>query len=128
MRTKKLISILLSVIMVLSSLTVTNFFAYADDLTTGSCGNNVSYSFDSATGTLTISGTGPMTNYTWSSHSPFYGNANIETVIINDGVTTIGRYSFEGCSGIVDVSISESVSKIGVLNPVLHRRQNLSPR
>ncbi|MBQ9531405.1 MAG: leucine-rich repeat protein [Eubacterium sp.] len=113
MRTKKLISILLSVIMVLSSLTVTNFFAYADDLTTGSCGNNVSYSFDSATGTLTISGTGPMTNYTWSSHSPFYGNANIETVIINDGVTTIGRYSFEGCSGIVDVSISESVSKIG---------------
>lgn len=46
--------------------------AYALDRI-GTCGVNVKWSFDSTTGTLTISGSGAMTNYQWGK-SPFYHN------------------------------------------------------
>ena len=69
-----------------------DFSAYADELTTGSCGKNVTYSFDSSTGTLTISGTGDM--YDYYNNSPFDSNDSIKSVIIQDGVKSIGRFAF----------------------------------
>lgn len=46
----------------------------------GSCGEGVTYELDDE-GTLTIIGTGAITNYS-SSGSPFYNNSDIKTVII----------------------------------------------
>ena len=60
---KKVISLFLSLAMLLSIVSVVDFSAYADTLTTGKCGKNVTYSFDSKTGTLTIFGTGDMYDY-----------------------------------------------------------------
>lgn len=57
---KKLVSLLLSFTMLLSIVSVVDFSAFADTLTTGKCGENVTYSFDESTGVLTISGTGDM--------------------------------------------------------------------
>ena len=86
-------------------------FTMADE--GGSCGKDVSYTFETATGTLTIQGTGDMKNYNltltpWRSY-----RSDILVVIIKDGVTSIGNYAFFDCSALSFVSIPNSVTSIG---------------
>ncbi|SDB31475.1 hypothetical protein SAMN02910317_01575 [Ruminococcaceae bacterium FB2012] len=46
--------------------------SYADDdIISGKCGENVTYSFDPFTGTLTISGSGEMENYEVNDTAPW---------------------------------------------------------
>lgn len=91
--------------------------ASAAELTTGSCGKNVTYSFDKETGTLTVSGTGDMTNYGLTtgtdSASPFKNNADIKSVVIGSGVTSIGSEAFEKCYNLSSLTISDTVTYIG---------------
>ena len=110
---KKVISLFLSLAMLLSIVSVVDFSAYADALTTGKCGVNVTYSFDTSTGVLTISGTGKMTDYSYQNYSPFYQNTNIESVSIEDGVTSIGESAFDSCTSLTSVTIPDSVTSIG---------------
>ena len=63
----------------------------------GTCGDNLTWSLDTDTGVLTISGTGEMQNYS-SGTTPWYGHrSSIQTVIIGDGVTSIGDTAFYEC-------------------------------
>ena len=78
---------------------------------TGNCGENVTWSFDSETGTLTISGTGAMADYEWGT-SPFHVN-DVKDVIIESGVTSIGSCVFYDCRSITSVTIGNSVTSIG---------------
>ena len=56
-------------------------------------GTSLLWSFDGATGELTISGTGEMPNYT--TNAPWYAyRDSIKTVVIEDGVTSIGGGAF----------------------------------
>ncbi len=76
----------------------------------GNCGLNASWNFH-AIGTLKISGSGDMTNY--SSSSPWAEfSEDITDVIVNDGITSIGTNSFNGCKNIKYVSIPKSVTSI----------------
>ena len=79
----------------------------------GTCGENVTYSLNENTGVLTISGTGKMAGYLSDSHSPFYKNKKIKEVIIEDGVTSIGKYAFYYCSNLTSITIPGSVTSIG---------------
>ena len=110
---KKVLSLLLSLTMLLSIVSIVDFSAYADTLTTGKCGDNVTYSFDTSTGMLKISGTGKMTDYSYHNYSPFYQNTNIESVSIEDGVTSIGDFAFCHCKSLTNVTIGNSVTSIG---------------
>ena len=109
---KKVISLFLSVAMLLSIVSVVDFSAFAD-VKTGKCGDNVTYSLDTSTGVLTISGTGKMTDYSYHNYSPFYQNTNIESVSIEDGVTSIGESAFDSCTSLTSVTIPNSVTSIG---------------
>ena len=67
-----------------------------------------------ADGTLTISGSGPMDDYE-EGGAPWYLYAEeIETVIIEGGVTDIGDYSFYNCTGLCLITIPATVTSIGV--------------
>ncbi len=87
--------------------------AYAQTLT-GSCGENVTYTLDTDSGLLTISGTGPMTDYSSLSSVPWYSNrSSVKTVEIEYGVTSTGDCAFEHCYRLTSVTIGSSVTSIG---------------
>ena len=90
---------------------LSSVFAKADE--SGWCGNNLRWSYVEATKTVTISGTGSMYNYgNLSGLSPWYNRNDIETIIIEDGVTSIGRNAFGYCRGLMSVTIPNSVTSI----------------
>ncbi len=70
--------------------------------TSGKCGKNATWSFDAATETLTISGTGAMDDYSceWYSNPPPYIGWNgyegnyIRSVVVSEGITHIGSDAF----------------------------------
>ena len=75
----------------------------------GQCGDMVTYNYVDSTRTLTISGEGDMSYV----EAPWEAYKNdIETVIINEGVTSIKDYGFYGC-GFTTISIPNSVTSIG---------------
>ena len=79
-----------------------------------SCGDNVTWAFDPATGTLTISGTGPMADYSSVSSVPWYGcHTGITSVSIGSSVTAIGDVVFANCTGLTGVTIPDGVISIG---------------
>lgn len=132
MRLKRVISAALAVSMAVSMMPATAVSAFATDVgnsvavqtaedsktTNNSCGkttaDSVTWDFDQTTGTLTISGTGDMADYTSESQQPWYSNANnIEKIVINEGVKSIGAQSFRALSNVKQVTLADSVESIG---------------
>ena len=92
----------------------------------GTCGENVNWTLD-ADGTLTISGTGAMANYNidddYAIRAPWYGSL-VKTVIIKNGVTSIGDYAFHNSRYLTSVTIPASVTSIG--NHAFHNCPSLT--
>ncbi len=88
--------------------------AESDDIVaSGFCGDMLTWTLDSE-GTLTISGTGAMKNYSISTDAPWYSRrGSISSVIIENGVTSLGNEAFIGCSSLTSVTIPDSVTSIG---------------
>ena len=119
---KRIVSVFLVVLMLLTAAPLAGFVGLevapkAKALsTTGQCGENVYWRFNSSTGTLTISGAGAMYNYNRPSVSPFSpypNNVAIKSVRIESGVTSIGDLAFCDCFEMTSVTIPDSVTSIG---------------
>lgn len=105
---KRFISLFMTVIMIFSVVISTDMLSVS-----ATDNSNIKWSFDSKTGTLTISGTGEMDDYVWSSDVPWYRYMrNISSVTINKGITSIGKCAFWGCSSLTSITISSSVTTI----------------
>ena len=73
----------------------------------------VSFTWDENSGVLTITGDGNMPSYSsgaapWNSYKE-----QIKKVIVKNGVTSIGNYSFGNLTALIEVSIADSVETIG---------------
>ena len=96
------------------------------------CGDNLYWSYDGATGTLTISGDGEMYDRTspWKEYrikaikfigSPTsigeraFQDSDIESVVIPSSVTSIKFSAFFGCNNLTSVVISEGVTSIAAM-------------
>lgn len=79
---------------------------YADTATSGSCGSEAQWSYDSASETLTISGKGAV------SSSPFSEIA-FKKLIIEEGITQINSRRFLGSSALESVSLPKTITNLG---------------
>ena len=78
--------------------------------TRGTCGDNLSWLFNDENSTLVISGTGDMSRYTTCLSCPWSSfMEQIETVEIEEGVSSIGSYAFCNCSSLKTVNITSSI-------------------
>lgn len=76
------------------------------------CGENVFWSFDSGTQTLTVSGSGDMYNYANASDTPWIGS-DVRKIVIDDGVTSLGNYAFSWLYTLQTVKFPNSLRHIG---------------
>ncbi len=131
--TRKIISVLLSILMIITSVPLMAVESFAavpvKSGTTGEC----TWTLDSD-GVLTISGNGKMKDYSWEEAPPwgtsitkvvienvvtsigdyaFYNCTSLESVTIPDSVTSIGDYNFSGCTSLASVTIGNGVTSIG---------------
>ena len=68
------------------------------------------YTFDSETGTVTITGPGTMADYESGADSPFGENSDVTSVVIDPSVTHIGAHAFDGASELTTVTVPASAT------------------
>ena len=108
---KQVLAVVISVAILLVGLPVMSVFAETVD---GSCGNNVTWSLDTESGQLTISGSGNMDDYYSRLYAPWYSKKEtVQSVYVEKGVTGIGSYAFYGCSNLTSVTVSSGVTSFG---------------
>ena len=96
-----------------------SLFDYFNTLTTssdgivssGMCGQELNWVYNSSSKILSISGTGKMYDYTFSD-SPWQ-DVEIETISFSGSVNSIGNYAFNRCRGIENITIPNTVTDIG---------------
>ncbi len=99
---RKLVSLFLCLVMVVGLLPQTVLFASA--AYSGTCGENLTWTLDD-NGTLTISGSGAMEDYSPYS-APWYSyQSKIKTVVIEDSVTSIGDSAFDYCYCLTEITV-----------------------
>ena len=118
---RKIASIFLTLAMILSLIPGTVFAGegtgdtpaslsdtIVDSGTFGEDGDNLTWSL-SSNGTLTINGTGGMGYQTpWMSYRD-----SIKSLVVEEGVTTVGRSAFSGCDQLTSATLPTSLTEIG---------------
>ena len=78
----------------------------------GKCGDNLTWTLKD--GTLTISGTGAMWDYSYYTNKSPSTWKEAKCLILDRGITSIGSSAFHGCSGFTGgLTIPEGVTSIG---------------
>ena len=116
---KRVLTVMLTAVMLLTAAPLSGFVGLdlpnlADLFTlkadaaaySGKCGDNLTWSLDTDTGVLTISGTGDMYNWNYYGDVPWFSNrSSVKAVVIPDSVTSIGSCAFCGCTGLKELTM-----------------------
>ncbi|MGM9826492.1 MAG: leucine-rich repeat protein, partial [Paludibacteraceae bacterium] len=93
------------------------------NVATGTCGDSLTWSYDTETQALTIEGTGDMYDYdpnSWSGDMtpPWYQiSSEILSISLPDGLTGIGSSAFSGCSALTEVLWNPIGKNMNVIVP-----------
>lgn len=102
----------MGILIILTALFVLLMPTSADAANSGSCGKNLTWELSK--GTLTITGKGKMTDYQDNAFAPWKEQAaDIHTVCLPDGLTSVGALAFYGCENLTRVELPDTVTQIG---------------
>lgn len=80
-----------------------------DIVSAGQCGENAYYALYS-NGKVLVKGTGAMYDYDLESNrSPFYRNDAVSSLVVSEGITTVGKYVCRDCTRLTSVRYEGSV-------------------
>ena len=91
----------------------------------GKCGDHITWSLNQETGTLTLTGSGDMPDFSYdyydknlsgwvydkSSHQ--FTSDKVKKVVFNGTITSIGKYAFYSCRNLKSIEIPATVKRIG---------------
>lgn len=101
----RLIVAVLAIVMMISCIPMVS----ADS---GGCGENLQWSFSG--GTLTITGSGAMTDYSEANPAPWYSlREQIVNLSLPEGLTRVGNYAFAQCNQLISVKLPSTVTEVG---------------
>lgn len=112
---KRLLASLMVVVMLLTTAPMSGFAEL--DLTdifkisasaqtyTGTCGDNLTWTFNTETGELSIDGTGAMYDYDCNNRPWESYEDQIKTVTIGNSVTAIGDFAFTYCESLTSIEV-----------------------
>ena len=104
----KFLAVFLSAVLMLSVLVIGA--SATEEEYTGKCGTNLTWTLHE--GLLLISGTGDMTSFLLTS-APWSEYAEeIESIVIDEGVTSIGNFAFKDCVNLEKVKIGKGVEMV----------------
>ena len=86
-------------------------FSFVKTVASGDCGDDLTWTLDEE-GTLIISGTGPMYDFSWG-ESPWFGSDAVKALIVKEGVTSVGNTSFLASENLKSVALPQSLTSIG---------------
>lgn len=83
-----------------------------DPETSGTCGDNLTWSY--ALGTLTIVGSGAMTDFVSNEMAPWYPfHEEITRVVLPEGLTSIGNLAFYECTKLKALHLPDDLRRVG---------------
>lgn len=114
---KKTISLIMSFFLIVSMLSGMSFSAYAANDDSGSCGDSVSYTFEAATGVLTLTGTGKTEWYasgeTPLRRTPWYSyRESITKVVVGEGITQLNLYVLSKLTNVKTIVLPSTLTTI----------------
>ena len=83
-----------------------------EDADFGELANGLAWRFDKQTGVLTVSGSGPMSESDGTDQAWWYLRSEVRSVVLSDGITSIGNSAFWRCERLTSVTIPASVTSI----------------
>ena len=117
---KRLISLALAIILAFSCLPQFTLPASAAN-TSGKCGRSATWSFDTSTGTLTISGTGAVWMSMQDSWDPY--RDQIKSVVVEPGILELGSHAFSYCEKLQSVSLPKTL--VSMIDMVFYKCTSL---
>lgn len=96
--------------LIVGMMTATALYA---ETVNGTCGETMTWTLDTQTGVLTISGSGEMTDFK-SNNIPWYRyTSKMTSVTFSGNITSIGNRAFSGCSTLPSISLPSTIVRIG---------------
>ena len=99
---------ILTIAFLSSVLMCANAFAAA----TGRCGDSIKWTLDDS-GNLTLSGSGEMRDNGFGYNNLTFRYYEIRKATVKYGITSIGWYAFQGCNGLTELTLPDSLESIG---------------
>ncbi len=112
---KRTTAAILALVMIIGLLPILPASTTAYAANSGSCGDNITWSFSGDT--LTVTGYGAMTDYNDGDETPWADlHASIKKIVFKNtgsGITSIGSYAFDYCYNLTDVTVPPTLKKVG---------------
>ena len=105
-------ALLCAVLLLILSFFVLSAFA-EETVVSGTCGTSLAWELNLRSGRLVVSGTGAMAGYGADDAAPWHPfRESIRSIVIADGVTTVGSYAFFDCPALLAIRLGKNVMTV----------------